>query len=405
MHTRRLNIVVLTNSNFPVGFASTNRLVSYCRGIVELGHIVKVIVLCPHEKENEPVLNKEVSGTYKGIEYQYASQSTIWPANSLKRAMTVISGLFISLALVIKTNKKNKIDFFFFAGGSSRFMYLIPFYFLSRLFGIRIVREKNEYPAFELKKDKYSSFYKFFAKQYLFKFYDGMLLMTFPLLDYFKSITRKNSKLEIIPMTVEPDRFICSGSIQKISGKYLAYTGTICSDKDGIDILIKAFSAIAENYKDINLVLIGDTSNQYEFKKILELVDNVSLSDRIIFTGQLHRDSIPDYICNATALVLSRPDSLQARGGFPTKLGEYLATGRPVIITKVGDIPVYFNDRINAFLAEPGDVKSFAGKINEVLSNLTEAEKVGIEGKKLTSRDFNYLFQAERIVEYLRCFL
>ena len=50
---------------------------------------------------------------------------------------------------------------------------------------------------------------------------------------------------------------------------------------------------------------------------------------------------------------MARPDSRQARGGFPTKLGEYLATGKPVCVTKVGEITVYLEDNVSAFLAEP----------------------------------------------------
>ena len=48
-------------------------------------------------------------------------------------------------------------------------------------------------------------------------------------------------------------------------------------------------------------------------------------------------------------LVLARPDNIQAKGGFPTKLGEYLATGNPVVVTKVGEIPNYLIDGVNAF--------------------------------------------------------
>ena len=61
---------------------------------------------------------------------------------------------------------------------------------------------------------------------------------------------------------------------------------------------------------------------------------------------------MPKYLCNAKLLALARPDSIQAQGGFPTKLGEYLATGRPVVVTKVGEIPDYLEDGVNAFLSD-----------------------------------------------------
>jgi glycosyltransferase involved in cell wall biosynthesis len=103
-------------------------------------------------------------------------------------------------------------------------------------------------------------------------------------------------------------------------------------------------------------------------------------------------------------LALARPRSLQAQGGFPTKLGEYLATGNPVVVTKVGDIPLYLTDNETAFLAEPNDVDSFAKKIEFVLSNPDIAMKVGEAGKRLTQEVFNYKYQANNIVEFISSF-
>ncbi len=54
------------------------------------------------------------------------------------------------------------------------------------------------------------------------------------------------------------------------------------------------------------------------------------------------------------------PDSKQAQGGFPTKLGEYLATGNPVCATTVGEIPDYLVDGESVYFAVPGSVDSFA---------------------------------------------
>lgn len=69
---------------------------------------------------------------------------------------------------------------------------------------------------------------------------------------------------------------------------------------------------------------------------------------------------MPQMLKNAEALVLDRPNSLQAQYGFPTKLGEYLLTGNPVVVTKVGDIPLYLKDGVSALLSEDRNPKEFA---------------------------------------------
>ena len=115
----------------------------------------------------------------------------------------------------------------------------------------------------------------------------------------------------------------------------------------------------------------------------------------------LSREQIPPFICQASLLVLSRPDSHQAQGGFPTKLGEYLATGNPVCVTKVGEIPEYLEDNVSAFMATPGDVDSFADAIDRALSNLEQAKKVGQKGREVAEKEFNSETQARRLHEFL----
>lgn len=399
-----MNIIVIANGSFPIGMASTNRLVSYCKGIVDLGHYVKVIVLCPHEREGDKIKNTQVKGRYAGIDYVYASGTTIWPSGNIRKLFVLVKGLIYAQLITINFARQQKIDVLHFGSGSTKFRYVIPFFILSRIFKAKLTREKSEYPVFELKPNKFSCLYKTIARKYLYKFFDGMMIMTTSLMEYFKQHTRKGAKLILIPMTVEPERFSANRKNTDKKNKFIVYCGYLWGDKDGVDYLVKAFHKVATTHQDAMLSLIGDISNQVEYKKLQRLIDDFGLTSRVIFTGKVARDDMPKLLQGATMLALARPMSLQAQGGFPTKLGEYLATANPVVITKVGDIPLYLTDNETAFLAEPNDVDSFAEKIEFVLSNPDIAEKVGLAGKRLTEEVFNYKYQAKRIMEFLSSF-
>ena len=101
-------------------------------------------------------------------------------------------------------------------------------------------------------------------------------------------------------------------------------------------------------------------------------------------------------------MALSRPDSHQAQGGFPTKLGEYLATGNPVCVTSVGEIPDYLKDNLSAFMARPGDVDSFADALDRAVCDETNAKKVGVNGRKVAEECFNDEIQAKKLSEFLK---
>ena len=121
----------------------------------------------------------------------------------------------------------------------------------------------------------------------------------------------------------------------------------------------------------------------------------------MLFTGKLPRNDIPAYICNAELLALARPRSIVADAGFPSKVSEYLSTGRPVVVTKVGEIPAYLTDGQNAFLADPDSVSDFAEKLRLALMDEAQAMKVGTNGKEIAQSVFNYRFQATRILRFL----
>jgi len=109
---------------------------------------------------------------------------------------------------------------------------------------------------------------------------------------------------------------------------------------------------------------------------------------------------MPPLLCGAKVLALARPSSLQSTGGFPTKLGEYLATGKPVVVTKVADIPRYLEDGENAYLVEPDDNSAFAEKLGFVLSHYEDALQTAQKGKELTNTVFNYKIQSRRIQDF-----
>lgn len=224
--------------------------------------------------------------------------------------------------------------------------------------------------------------------------------MTQTLLAHYKTMAKPNAQFMHLPMTVDLKRFQSVNSTDRYSKPYIAYTGTFNNAKDGVDILIKSFAKIALKYPQHHLYLAGFW--HYDVDKQKDLINKYNLNDRITYIGVLNKDEIPPFIGNAELLVLSRPDSHQAQGGFPTKLGEYLATGNPVCVTKVGEIPEYLEDNVSAFMATPGDVDSFADAMDRALSNPEKARKVGLAGREIAEKEFNSEIQAKRLADFLK---
>jgi glycosyltransferase involved in cell wall biosynthesis len=100
-------------------------------------------------------------------------------------------------------------------------------------------------------------------------------------------------------------------------------------------------------------------------------------------------------------LVLSRPDNVQAKFGFPTKVGEYLLSGRPIVVTDVGNITDFLKDGINAYLTQPGDYEAFAKKMVEVSSDTTRANEIGRRGRETALLSFNSEIESLKLMKFM----
>lgn len=373
-------VCVVTAQSFPSGMASNNRILSYSKGLVELGNQVDVLSI---NKSNE------TSGEITGIKYlnlggQFNSKLLVMIRGIYKLNVSLLRSDYDSLIVV-----------------SNNAILLLLLYLVCKTKKIVYIQEKSEFP-FVLNSQgivrKSSS--RLYVKS-IYRLFDGMIIMTQPLMNYFKDKTSKRCKLFLMPMTVDVTRF---DEVEDI-GKYhncITYCGSMGGNKDGVMNLIESFSFIKDRHKNINLLLLG-TASPSELNKMKQHANSLA-PNRVVFEGSVSREEMPFYLKNSKILALARPSSLQSTGGFPTKLGEYLSTKKPVLVTAVGDIPKYLKNKQNAFIITPDNNKLFAENLSYIIANYEEALEIADEGYKLVMNVFNYKAQSIRLNEYLNSF-
>ena len=104
---------------------------------------------------------------------------------------------------------------------------------------------------------------------------------------------------------------------------------------------------------------------------------------------------------NCLAALIPLSNSLRDISRFPHKVGEYLASRRPIITTVYGEPAKYLKDNVSAFIAEDFDPKLIAVKMKEILYNPDLANKVGIEGFKVCLNHFHYGNYSRLLNEFL----
>lgn len=236
------------------------------------------------------------------------------------------------------------------------------------------------------------------CKIILVKRSSGIFVISKALKEYYLSHGVKN--VNVLNMFVDFSRFEKVGQMIN-QEKYIAYCGKISEFKDGVDCLIKAFDVFFAIHKDYCLKLIGGFESYSDEIKLKRLTDSLDCRTAVMFTGKVSSDDLPVLLQNARILALARPNNEQAKYGFPNKLGEYLATGKPVVVTKVGEIDNFLTDSVNCYLSKPDDPLSFAEKLIYVENNYDEALKVGQSGRECARKYFSSDTQAKYALEVI----
>lgn len=268
---------------------------------------------------------------------------------------------------------------------------------LSKRKRIKIFHERTEHPqAYALGQWPYT----ITLNQYLdcCKAINGLFVISTPLKDYFSSVGVDNEKIYVVNMTVDASRFE-NVHKQKVDSPYIAYCGKATNNKDGVDQLIKAFSIISQRYPNIYLYIIGKAPQKSVDEGNYALVKKLNIEDKVIFKGVVPYTEMPQMLVNATILALDRPYNIQAQYGFPTKLGEYLLTGNPVVVTNVGDIHRFLHDGQSAMIAEPDAPSDFASKVIWLLNNSLKAELIGRAGKSVALANFNCEVEGKKVLD------
>lgn len=240
-----------------------------------------------------------------------------------------------------------------------------------------------------------------YFEQYYVHTLDGFVLMTKTLMQHYEKFSLPNTKLLHLPMTVDLERFDKSQPIlEGFEQPYIAFVGVMNDAKDGVNILIESFANIHNQFPQYKVYLVGAWN--YDTPNHQKLIADYNLQNKFFWKGEFPREKIPQIIKNANLLVLPRPDSKQAQGGFPTKLGEYLATSNPVCATTVGEIPNYLTDGQSVFFAEPGSIDSFANAMQKALNNQDAAKLIGKNGCEVAKTSFNKDIQSAILYNFLK---
>jgi glycosyltransferase involved in cell wall biosynthesis len=156
----------------------------------------------------------------------------------------------------------------------------------------------------------------------------------------------------------------------------------------GHRFLIEAIASLAPRFPRLRLLLIGDGELADDIRAD---VDSRGLSGAVQLLGT--RRDIPDLLASSDSFVL--PSLWE---GLPVALIEAMASGLPVVATRVSGTEQVVEDGSTGWLVPPGDPSALAKAIAKLLSDPVRATAVAAAGRVRVNEEFGAAAQAERLL-------
>ena len=372
-------MIYLITKSYSPNTAPINRVMGWVHGLSDLSEPTEVVFFSPTSNFDK------VNESYPHIKFTY-----MWDRWYINHSTLKYLSLFLYTFIFLSRLKKG--DKVYMYGMAEMLPYLI------RKRGVEFYYEETECPEVVLSGTRFfnTNVDKFIKNC---KRLTGLFVISENLKEYFRCKGIDDSKIHVVNMTVDTSRF--DGVEKQQSKRYIAYCGNASNNKDGVDQLIKAFAITSKTSPDVKLYIIGPRPSEGCSFPNQELAEELGITDKVVFTGMVKSEDMPQLLKNAEILALDRPDNIQAKYGFPTKLGEYLLTGNPVVITRVGNIPLFLQDGISALISNPDNPEAFAAKLNWALENPLEAQVIGNKGREVALNEFNYRTESTKLISIL----
>ncbi len=181
----------------------------------------------------------------------------------------------------------------------------------------------------------------------------------------------------------------------------VAYAG-VPGKKDYIVNAIKALALLSEEERaKIELHFYGP-NQQYLTKLALTPEELEACKEHVICHGKIPYQEVKERIAAADFTVLLRPNKRYANAGFPTKVGESMACGTPVIANITSDLGKYILDGKTGIVCKDESPEACAEAFRRALA-LTEMERKNMNNEtvNMAKKAFDYRIYVDMINGFL----
>ena len=376
------------------GTASASRFKCFARAINQ-SNCSAEIIMYRHYTMGE---NKK-TGYINDVPYRYIGIKSNLEYNTLFRGvLSVLNEFILNFFLLLKL-KKGDVVFFF----DEEPIWGNLLIYSTHLRKAKFVEEICEFPYGRGEETAQTKRNRKIIENRQFPKYDGVITISESLRDYMSQHVNNHCKLLKVPIMVDIQEYLLNNTCLDSEKKYIFHSGTLFEQKDGILGMLEAFGNACQimNYS-IFFISTGSIEKSPHSKEISEIIKKYSIEKNVMFTGYVSNDALKEYLRNATAVIINKNDNQQNNYCFSTKLGEYAAAGKIIMISRVGEACNWLKDSSDALFYNAGDIDKLKDLIISVFSDIPAYLKVGDKAKESAKKYFDYRVYSTTLENYFK---
>ncbi len=213
---------------------------------------------------------------------------------------------------------------------------------------------------------------------------------------YLRTFPDAAGRTHIIPNGVDPSRFPegLRPSRPAEPGTFtVGFVGTL-KPWHGLRSLIRAFDRLHAAEPATRLLIVGDGPDRSVLEA--ELTER-GLTDATVLTGSVAPEEVPGLLASMDAAVAPYQNS----GRFyfsPLKVYEYMAAGRAVVASRLGELDRLIEHSISGLLCEPGDFEGLANALLRLRRDPALRERLGRSARAAIGRTHTWDETVSRIL-------
>jgi glycosyltransferase involved in cell wall biosynthesis len=149
--------------------------------------------------------------------------------------------------------------------------------------------------------------------------------------------------------------------------RVLMFPGTVRPHK-GVEDILTVLEKL--NQPDFRLVIVGGRKPDNYEDQLIE-----QWGKWLIKLPQFPNEKMPEIVAAAHVVVVPQRDTTISQAQFPMKLTDGMAMAKPILATRVGDIPTILGE--TGYLVPPGDSAAMAASIQDIFADLAAAQYKG----------------------------